>query len=171
VSVFISKRSDRLQPELARLPGVRLVTATEPSAGQAWDEKLIKAITGGDEIETRFLYGQPFTYFPQFKIIIVGNHEPEIRQVDDAMLRRIHIVPLNHKVPREKQVEGLSEILVREEGPQILRWMIEGCLIWQRERDSHRQRASCARRRNMGRKRTCSGSGSHKNVNSRPRPR
>lgn len=130
VKVFIGSRQDGIPAPLARLPGVRLVTATEPAAGQAWDEERIKAISGGDPIEVRFLYANPFTYHPQFKIIVVGNHEPEITALDDAMIRRIHIVPVNRKVPREKQVRDLSNILVREEGPQILAWMIEGCKLW-----------------------------------------
>lgn len=130
VGVFINTPGARTEA-LARLPGVRLVTATEPAAGHAWDEHRIKAITGGDVIEARALYGHPFTYSPQFKILVVGNHEPEIKTVDDAMLRRIHIVPFNRKVPKPKQVEGLSRILVEREGPQILQWMIEGCLAWQ----------------------------------------
>jgi len=133
VDTFVGPRRGEIPADLARLPGVRLVTATEPSAGHSWDEKRIKAITGGDEITARFLYGQPFTYSPQFKIVIVGNHEPEIRVVDDAMLRRIHIVPFNRKVPREKQIENLSQKLLEREGPQILHWMIEGCVAWQRE--------------------------------------
>jgi putative DNA primase/helicase len=132
VSVFVNEKGARVEA-LARLPGVRLVTATEPSSGHAWDEKRIKAITGGDTIEARFLYGQPFTYDPQFKIVIVGNHEPEIKNVDDAMFRRIHIVPLNRKVPREKQIENLAEILIEREGPQILQWMIDGCVAWHTE--------------------------------------
>lgn len=132
IDAFVSSK-ERIPADLARLPGVRLVTAAEPAAGQSWDERRIKAITGGDEISARFLYGQWFTYTPQFKIIIVGNHSPEIKHVDDAMLRRIHIVPFNRKVPRDKQVENLAQRMVEEEGPQILRWLIDGCLLWQSE--------------------------------------
>jgi P4 family phage/plasmid primase-like protien len=132
IDAFVGGK-ERIPADLARLPGVRLVTAAEPAAGQSWDERRIKAITGGDEISARFLYGQWFTYVPQFKIIIVGNHSPEIRQVDDAMLRRIHIVPFNRKVPREKQIDNLAKLLVEREGPQILQWLIEGCLLWQKE--------------------------------------
>lgn len=133
VSAFIGAKSGTIPADLARLPGARLVTATEPAAGTSWDERRIKAITGGDEISVRFLYGQWFTYYPQFKIVIVGNHEPAIRNVDDAMLRRIHIVPVNRKVPREKQVPDLDKILVEREGPQILNWMIQGCFRWNEE--------------------------------------
>jgi len=134
VSAFVSGfKGDKIPADLARLPGVRLVTATEPAAGHAWDEKRVKAITGGDRVNARFLYGQWFSFMPQFKIAIVGNHEPEIRNVDDAMLRRIHIVPFNRKVPRDKQIENLSAKLIEREGPQIMAWLIEGCLVWQRE--------------------------------------
>lgn len=131
-SVFVGS-TNRIPAELARLPGVRLVAATEPKSGHAWDEKRIKAITGGDSIECRFLYGQPFTYDPQFKILIVGNHEPEIENVDDAMLRRVHIVPINTKVPRAKQIDNLAAKLVEREGPAILHWMMQGCLRWSEE--------------------------------------
>ena len=134
VSAFInSVYGDGNNHGLAHLPGARLVTATEPAAGQAWDEKRIKAITGGDEMTARFLYGQFFTFYPQFKIIIVGNHEPEIKNVDNAMLRRIHIVPFNRRVPKAKIVPDLSNILIEREGPQILQWLIDGCLAWKEE--------------------------------------
>jgi putative DNA primase/helicase len=131
VEAFISTDRSRIPADLARLPGVRLVTATEPPANKSWDEKRIKAITGGDNIDARFLYGQNFSYKPQFKIVIIGNHEPEVRTVDTAMLRRIQIVPLNVPVPREKQVLGLSDRIIAEEGPAVMQWLVDGCLQWQ----------------------------------------
>jgi putative DNA primase/helicase len=132
IEAFIGSNPNRIPADLARLPGVRLVTATEPPADRSWDEKRIKAITGGDAIEARFLYGQPFIFKPQFKVVVVGNHEPEIKTVDSAMLRRIQIVPLNVPVPRDKQVANLSERIIAEEGPQVLQWLLEGCAEWQR---------------------------------------
>ena len=132
VSVFINGKGSRSE-SLARLPGVRLVTSTEPQAGHAWDEKRIKAITGGDDIEARALYGHPFVYTPQFKIIIVGNQEPAIKNVDDAMLRRIRIVPINIRVAEKDKIDNLAEELVEEEGPQILAWFIRGCLLQREE--------------------------------------
>lgn len=130
-SAFVSSRqSDGNNFGLAPLHGARLVTATEPPAGQSWDEKRIKAVTGDDEITCRFLRGQFFTYSPTFKIIIVGNHEPEIASVDDAMLNRVNIVPFTIKVPEDRKIADLSQIMLREEGPQILQWMIEGTLSW-----------------------------------------
>lgn len=134
VEAFITARTGgRVPDDIARLPGTRLVTATEPSAGQHWDEKTVKAITGGDEISARKLYKSWFTFKPQFKIVIVGNAQPELRNVDDAMLRRILIVPMNNKVPREEQIDNLSDRMVDEEGPAILHWLVQGCLAWASE--------------------------------------
>lgn len=74
---------------------------------------------------------QDFVEFtPRFKLILVGNHEPQIDNVDDAMRRRIHIVPFTFK-PEEPDLQ-LPEKL-REEWPQVLHWMIQGCLMWQNE--------------------------------------
>lgn len=130
IEVFINKNPDRIPSELAQVVGVRLVTATEPAAGRTWDEKKVKAITGGDEIQARFFHKDPFSYEPQFKIVVVGNHEPELDTVDDAMLRRIRIIPLNIKVPKERQIPNLAKRLFEKEGPQILNWFIQGCLRW-----------------------------------------
>lgn len=129
VEAFITARTGgRIPDDIARLPGARLVTATEPSTGQHWDEKIIKAITGGDEISARKMRQSWFTFKPQFKILVVGNVQPELKNVDSAMLRRVMIVPMNHPVAREDQIEDLADRMVAEEGPQILHWLVRGCL-------------------------------------------
>ncbi len=117
---------------LAQLPGVRLATATEASAGQRWDDKLVKAITGGDEIEARMLFKSYFSFRPQFKMMIAGNHPPALKNVDDAMLRRVLIVPMDRQVSEEDMDRELG-FKLQEEAPHILRWMVEGCLAWQEE--------------------------------------
>jgi putative DNA primase/helicase len=69
-----------------------------------------------------------FEFLPFFKLTIVGNHEPVLRNVDEAMRRRFNVIPFVRKP--EKVDRDLAESL-REEWPGILRWMIEGCLHWQ----------------------------------------
>lgn len=132
VEAFTSSR-ERVPADIARLPGVRFVTSVELAAGQYWDERRVKAITGGDEISARYYYGQWFTFRPQFKIMVVGNLPPSIRVADAAMLRRIVICPLNRQVPEDKRIAGLADRLIAEEGPGILQWMLDGCAMWQRD--------------------------------------
>ena len=118
---------------LARLPAKRLVVSTEPESKQIWQAGFIKSITGGDALEARGIYGSPFTFLPQFKLFIVGNHEPEFTELDKAIARRVLIVPMNHRIPKAKQIKDFEEILMKAEGSQILHWALNGCIKWQKD--------------------------------------
>jgi putative DNA primase/helicase len=122
---------DRHPTELAMLRGARLVTASETEAGKPWAEARIKLLTGGDPITAHFMRQDNFTYQPQFKLMIAGNHRPTLKIIDEAARRRFRMVPFTIKPsnPDRKLEEKL-----REEWPGILRWMIDGCQKWQRHR-------------------------------------
>lgn len=127
MDTFIASRNDRHSTELAELRGARLVTASETEEGRAWAESRIKQMTGGDPITARFMRQDNFTFLPEFKLVIIGNHEPVLRNVDDAMRRRFNVIPFRHKPARVDRT--LEEQLKAEHG-RILRWMIEGCVDW-----------------------------------------
>ena len=129
MDAFTKLYANRHPTELAMLRGARLVTAHETEQGRAWAESRIKQMTGGDPITARFLRQDFFTYRPAFKIAIIGNYRPALQSVQDAMRRRFHIIPFTHKP--ERPDTGLHDKL-REEAAGILRWAIEGSLIWQR---------------------------------------
>lgn len=113
----------------AQMAGARLVTASETEAQATWAEAQIKEITGNDTpLSGRHPYGKPFTFRMQAKVIIVGNYAPKLKGRSPAMERRLRVVPFTH-MPQPPDPE-LKEKL-RAEYPAILRWMIEGCLIWQ----------------------------------------
>ncbi len=126
---FTATKSERHPTDLAMLKGARLVTASETEEGRAWAEGRIKQLTGGDRIAARFMRQDFFEYIPQFKLVFVGNHKPDLRNVDDATCRRFNIVPFVYK-PETPDMR-LEEKL-RDEYPAILRWMIDGCLDWQK---------------------------------------
>ena len=119
-------------PDIARLRGARFVTSAEPNEGQRLDEGLIKQLTGGDKITTRPLYGKEFEYFPEFKLWIATNHRPIIRGVDKGIWRRIRIIPFFANIPEERIDRRLGDKL-KAEYPAILRWAVDGCLLWQSE--------------------------------------
>jgi len=128
MDTFISSNQSSHPTDLAGMQGARLVAASEVQAGRRWDEQRLKSLTGGEKIRARFMRQDFFEYLPQFKLFFVGNHKPEIRNVDPAMRRRIHLVPFT--VTPAKVDKLLSEKL-RAEYPAILAWAIEGCLDWQ----------------------------------------
>lgn len=114
--------------ELAKLAGARLVTAHETEAHRNWAEARIKQITGGDPIDARFMRQDFFTYDPQFKLLLSGNHKPHLRHVDPAMKARLHVVPFEAHFA--SGTRNLDEHLIASEGPGILSWMIDGARLW-----------------------------------------
>jgi len=71
-----------------------------------------------------------FTFIPQFKLVIAGNRKPGLRGVDEAIRRRIHLIPFGITIPEGERDLALPDKL-KAEWPGILAWMIEGCLKWQ----------------------------------------
>lgn len=129
---FAQTKGDRHPTDLASLAGSRLVTAVETQEGRAWDTQRVKALTGGDRMVARFMRQDFFEFTPTFKIMIVGNFAPEVKGADEAMLRRIHIVPFEHSLP-EDQVDPTLATKLKEEGPGILAWAVEGTRLWLKE--------------------------------------
>jgi putative DNA primase/helicase len=128
MDAFTASKSDRHLTEIAKLCGARLVTASETEEGKAWAESRIKQLTGGDRISARFMRQDEFEFVPQLKLMIVGNHKPVLRNIDDAARRRFLIVPFVRK-PVQPDTELEQKLLA--EAPAILKWMIDGCLDWQ----------------------------------------
>ncbi|MEE8041625.1 MAG: phage/plasmid primase, P4 family [Pseudomonadales bacterium] len=129
METFTASNTDRHPTELAALRGARLVTATETEEGRRWAESRIKQLTGGDPIAARFMRQDLFEFVPQFKLVIAGNHKPQLRNVDEAMRRRLHLVPFTVTIPEDERDEQLGESL-KAEWPGILDWMIEGAVEW-----------------------------------------
>lgn len=85
-------------------------------------------MTGGDKISARFMRQDFFVYKPAFKLTILGNHKPGLKNVDDALRRRFNMIPFVHRPPNP---DHKLESKLEAEWPAILRWMIDGCLDWQ----------------------------------------
>ena len=130
IETFTATQSERHPTDLAGLRGARLVTAVETEEGRRWAESKIKALTGGDKISARFMRQDFFEYAPQFKLLIAGNHKPGLRSVDEAIRRRLHLIPFTVTIPPAERDPDLPNKL-KAESAGILQWMIEGCLQWQ----------------------------------------
>ena len=128
MDTFTAAKSDRHPTDLAMLQGARMVSASETEEGRAWAESRIKQMTGGDPITARFMRQDFFTFQPQFKLMIVGNHAPVLHNVDEAARRRFNIVPMTVKPSKP---DRMLEQKLTAEGGAILGWMIAGCLDWQ----------------------------------------
>ncbi|WP_420344078.1 phage/plasmid primase, P4 family [Paenirhodobacter sp.] len=128
MDTFAASKFERHSTDLAAMRGARLVAVSEVPQGVGWNETRLAQMTGGDVLRARFMRQDEFEYRPEFKIIIVGNHKPELRNVNDAMRTRMNFVPFSRK-PETPDLQ-LAEKL-KAEWPAILQWMIRGCLDWQ----------------------------------------
>jgi putative DNA primase/helicase len=130
MDTFMASNNERHTTELAMLRGARLVVATETEEGRRWSEAKLKALTGGDTITARFMRQDFFEFKPKFKLMVAGNHKPSLRSVDEAIRRRMHLVPFTVTIPSDERDHRLSEKLELE-WPGILQWAIDGCVEWQ----------------------------------------
>lgn len=134
VETLMVKRNESIPNDVARLVGARLVTASEGERGQRLAESQIKRLTGGDKVPARFLNHEWFEFIPEFKILLSTNHKPVIRGSDNAIWNRIHLVPFQVSIPKSEQIPRTIMLdTLRMEWPGILKWAVDGCLLWQKE--------------------------------------
>lgn len=131
-ALFDANDRENKSYQLANLEGIRLLMVSETEAGSVMAEAFVKELTGNEgKLNARQIYGKPFTFRSQAKVLIVGNHAPKLNGRSEAMERRLRVVPFNNKPP--VQDTTLKDRLVAEH-PMILAWMIDGCVSWQAER-------------------------------------
>lgn len=129
---FTASVGEQHPANLAMLAGARMVSVAELDQGRAWAEARIKAVTGGDPITARYMRQDFFTFRPAFKIVVAANHKPQLHTVDEAIRRRLHLIPFEATIPPDERDPHLPDRLRAELGG-ILAWAVEGCLLWQRQ--------------------------------------
>ncbi len=131
-TLMVKNNTSGANSDVARLKGARFVTSVEPNDGMRLNEGLVKQLTGGDKVTARFQYGREFEFTPEFKLWMGTNYKPIIRGTDVGIWRRIHLIPFSVQIPEDKVDKRLAYRL-RQEFHGILRWAVEGCLLWQKE--------------------------------------
>lgn len=129
-STFLAKRFDTGgSNDLAALKGARFVSACEANAGRSLNESLVKQLTGGEAVRVRFLYSEFFEFYPMFKLFLATNHRPRIKNQDNAIWRRVKLIPFAVTIPKAEQDSRLLQKLTAET-PGILNWALQGCREW-----------------------------------------
>jgi putative DNA primase/helicase len=127
MDTFTATKAERHPTDLAGFVGKRLVTAAETEEGRRWDQQRLTTLTGGDLITARFMHGNFFKYTPQFLLVFHGNYRPRLANADEAMRRRMHLLPFRFR-PAQIDRELLDKFIAELGG--ILVWAIEGAALW-----------------------------------------
>ncbi|MEW2077425.1 phage/plasmid primase, P4 family [Streptomyces sp. NPDC012403] len=112
--------------DLAELHGRRVIVCSEVKPGDKFDEARVKLLTGGDRIKARRMRQDFFSFEPTHKLWLLGNHRPEVGTGGFAFWRRMRLIPFERVVSDDRKIDNLADILVTEEGPGILGWLIDG---------------------------------------------
>jgi putative DNA primase/helicase len=129
---FMQQRNDRIRADLARLRGMRLVSAVETAENRRLDEALVKSCTGGDPIVAEHKFKEPFQFYPQFTLWLATNHKPRVLDTSYAMWRRVRLIPFTQTIPVDKVDPDLeSKLLQEREG--IMDWVVTGAVHYLRD--------------------------------------
>ena len=126
---FLERRGG-VPNDVARMRGARFVATTETGEGRRLNEVLVKRLVGGDTIAARFLHAEWFEFRPLFKAWLATNHKPEVQGVDEAIWRRIRLIPFNVTIPPDERDQHLPAKL-RAELPGILAATVRASIRWQ----------------------------------------
>lgn len=123
--VFTEGKFEQHPTDIAGFFGKRLIVSQETEGGRRWAESRMKSLTGGDIVSARFMRQDNFDFAPCFKLVLAGNHKPSLRHVDEAMRRRLRLVPFTVTIPKNRRDRRLQAKLMVE-APSILAWAIDG---------------------------------------------
>lgn len=123
------RRGSEASPDIAQLPGARLVTASEPELGRSFSEATIKTLTGEGRITARKLHEEFFEFTPQFKMVVSCNNRPTVKGQDEGIWRRLLLVPFGVTIPVAERDKHLGEKLLAESSG-LLNWLVEGARLY-----------------------------------------
>ena len=145
IETFLAGGSSHLREDLADMRGRRFISAQEPLISSRFAEATLKWVSGGDKLRARRLYEHAQEFRPTHKLWLAMNRLPALRPDDEAAWSRLRVVPFEVSFAGREDADLKTEL--RSETDGILKWALEGCLLWQRDglksvpsvRDSTRQ--------------------------------
>lgn len=119
--------------DLHELRGLRFVTTSETAEGTAFDEDLLKRLTGRDRVRSRALYQESVEWIPECTIWVATNNPPKFNSDDDAIWRRTKLIPFTTVFRGEGEVYDYARKILAAEGAGILNWLLAGLREFQAE--------------------------------------
>ena len=120
-----ARRGGEASPDIASLPGVRMLRTSEPEKRSKLAESMIKLVTGGEALRARHLNRDFFEFKPSFKLVMQGNYKPSIEGTDEGIWARMMLVPWMVMIPEAERDAGLT-VKLQGEASGILNRLLDG---------------------------------------------
>ena len=122
---LFDKTTNNVSADLARMVSVRMAVIQEAESDQPLNAPRVKELTGGDTISAASKYNNPFDLRPTFKMFVLCNKRPRMDAYDDALKRRIKLIPFDNVVDQAHRDPYLEQKL-KSEASGILNWLLVG---------------------------------------------
>jgi putative DNA primase/helicase len=129
-------------PDIMSLKGLRIAYAAETEDGAKVSAARVKLFTGKDSLTGRWPNDKfPVTFLPCHTLFLLSNFKPKADSQDKAFWSRMINIPfvmrfLKNRPPsaeNERAADPHLDEKLKAQAPGILAWLVEGCLIWQRD--------------------------------------
>lgn len=112
--------------DLHTLRGRRFVSTSETAESTAFDEDLLKRLTGRDQVQSRALYESNVEWIPQLVLWMATNNPPRLNSDDDAVWRRLKMIPFLHQFTHDDEIHDMARRALMPERNGILNWLLAG---------------------------------------------
>jgi putative DNA primase/helicase len=122
--VSSAQRSAGVDSDLADCRDTRLIFCSEISAEYLIDDRIVKAITGGDPLKVKKMNHDKFPLKADAKLIMTSNSGEVRFKSPIGMPRRVVMIKFEKSFHEStERVEDIGEKLLEAEGPQILGYL------------------------------------------------
>ncbi|UVT31250.1 DNA primase/polymerase [Gordonia phage OtterstedtS21] len=119
-------KNAKLNPALGEAMDRRVVVASEVSLETGMDEGIVKQITGNDPLSVEYKNSNHMKRgIFKATVAIATNVPPRIKGADDALYRRLCVMPFNERLTSENP--NFVDDFVRKNGlTMVFHWMVDG---------------------------------------------
>jgi putative DNA primase/helicase len=134
-----SRSSGSASPDIVDLMGKRIIWASETDENRRFSSSAVKLMTGGDTLKGRPLQGMMIEIQPNHTLFLLTNERPSAPASDQGFWSRCLLIKFlerfveNPHLPNEHPIDVHLPAKLEAELEGILRWLVEGCLEWQRD--------------------------------------
>jgi putative DNA primase/helicase len=132
-TTLLTKSSESVPTDVARMVGKRFLQTSETAAGRRLDEEVVKGLTGGEKQSARFLHRDFFDFTPTGTIHYVTNHLPRVTNAE-SIWRRLVLIGWNVVIPPEERDPHLADRIIAQEAAGVLAWAVRGARDYQEKR-------------------------------------